>query len=38
VIIRQEGKSYFRPGDSLTFSPKGQNFHLFDAAGMPVSH
>ncbi len=38
VIIREAGKTNFRAGEALSFSPKGNNYHLFDAGGMPVAH
>ncbi|TIX86698.1 ABC transporter ATP-binding protein [Rhizobium sp. P44RR-XXIV] len=37
VIIRQEGKSDYRAGARLSFSPKGDRYHLFDAGGHPLS-
>ncbi|WP_267548929.1 ABC transporter ATP-binding protein [Rhizobium rhizogenes] len=37
VIIRQEGKSDYRAGQRLSFSPKGDRYHLFDAGGHPLS-
>ena len=37
VIIRESGKSAHRPGESLSFSPKGRNYHLFDTAGAPIA-
>ncbi|MDB5524023.1 MAG: alpha-glucoside transport ATP-binding protein AglK [Rhizobium sp.] len=37
IIIRQSGKSDVRAGQSLSFSPKGNNYHLFDANGLPVA-
>jgi multiple sugar transport system ATP-binding protein len=38
IIIRQSGKSFHRAGEVLGFSPLGDNYHLFDAGGMPVAH
>ncbi len=38
VILREEGKSPYHPGDELSFSPKGDLFHLFDESGRPVAH
>ena len=37
VIIRQEGKSDYRAGVRLSFSPKGDRYHLFDAGGRPLA-
>lgn len=37
VIIRQEGKSDYRSGQRLSFSPKGDRYHLFDAGGHPLA-
>ena len=38
VIIRQEGRSDYHSGQTLTFSPKGNRYHLFDGGGRPVAH
>jgi multiple sugar transport system ATP-binding protein len=37
VIVRQEGKSDYRAGERLSFSPKGDRYHLFDAGGRPLA-
>lgn len=36
VILRLNGKSSFRAGDELGFSPISDNYHLFDKDGSPV--
>ncbi len=38
VIVRQQGKSSFRAGDVVGFSPKNNSYHLFDKDGHPVAH
>src|SRR5690606_37796592 len=38
VIVRQEGKANYHSGDTLSFSPKGQQFHRFDDGGRPLAH
>ncbi|UJQ95896.1 ABC transporter ATP-binding protein [Mariluticola halotolerans] len=38
VIIRQEGKSDYRTGDSISFSPRDNLYHLFDDKGLPIAH
>ena len=38
VIVRQEGKASYHSGDTLSFSPKGQQFHRFDESGRPLAH
>ncbi|HEY0853420.1 MAG TPA: ABC transporter ATP-binding protein [Devosia sp.] len=38
VIVRQEGKASYHSGDTLSFSPKGQQFHRFDDSGKPLTH
>ena len=38
VIVRQEGKASYHSGDTLSFSPKGQQFHRFDDSGKPLAH
>ncbi len=38
VIVRQEGKSSVHAGDQLSFAPKGDMFHRFDEAGLPLKH
>lgn len=38
VIVRQEGKSSVHAGDKLSFAPKGDMFHRFDEAGLPLKH
>ncbi|MGV1792703.1 ABC transporter ATP-binding protein [Rhizobium sp. A37_96] len=38
IIIRQEGKSDYRAGERLSFSPKADRYHLFDAGGRPLTH
>jgi len=38
VIIRQEGKSDYRAGDDISFSPRGNMYHLFDDKGLPIDH
>ncbi|TXI01099.1 MAG: ABC transporter ATP-binding protein [Rhizobium sp.] len=38
TIIRQEGKSDYRSGQRLSFSPKDDRYHLFDAGGRPMAH
>ena len=37
IVIRQPGKATYRTGDALSFSPVGNEFHLFDAKGLPVA-
>jgi len=37
VIIRQEGKSDYRSGQRLSFSPKDDRYHRFDAGGRPIA-
>jgi multiple sugar transport system ATP-binding protein len=36
VIIREDGKSTYSTGEKVSFSPKGQSFHRFDAEGRPI--
>ena len=38
VIVRQEGKASYHSGDTLSFSPKGEQFHRFDESGRPLVH
>ena len=38
VVVRQPGKSTYRAGDTLSFSPRGDLFYRFDDAGRPVLH
>jgi multiple sugar transport system ATP-binding protein len=38
AILRQEGKSVHHPGDVLSFSPRGNLFHRFDASGEPMAN
>jgi multiple sugar transport system ATP-binding protein len=38
IIVRQAGKAAYQSGDTLSFSPRGEMFHRFDAAGQPVLH
>jgi multiple sugar transport system ATP-binding protein len=38
IIVRQAGKAAYQSGDTLSFSPRGETFHRFDAAGQPVLH
>ncbi|WMT91446.1 ABC transporter ATP-binding protein [Pelagibacterium sp. H642] len=37
VIIRQDGKAPYRSGDTVSFRPKGDLYHLFDASGAPLN-
>ncbi|MDR3473397.1 MAG: ABC transporter ATP-binding protein [Devosia sp.] len=36
VIIRESGKSPHRASETLSFSPRGSNYHVFDANGSPM--
>lgn len=36
VIIRLEGRSNYRSGDVVNFSPKDKDYHLFDDKGLPI--
>lgn len=38
IIVRQAGKSTYRAGDQLSFSPRGDMFHRFDESGRPLMH
>ena len=38
IIVRQPGRASFHPGDALSFSPRGDMFYRFDAAGQPLLH
>jgi multiple sugar transport system ATP-binding protein len=38
IIVRQNGKASYHAGDALSFSPQGNQFHRFDAAGLPLTH
>jgi multiple sugar transport system ATP-binding protein len=38
VVVRQPGKADYRPGDTLSFSPRGDLFHRFDDSGRPMMH
>lgn len=38
VVIRQEGKTAYKAGELISFSPKGNQYYLFDAAGKPILH
>jgi len=38
VIVRQPGKATYASGDNLSFSPRGEMFHRFDANGRPMTH
>jgi multiple sugar transport system ATP-binding protein len=38
VIVRQNGKSIYRAGDTLSVTPRLQELHRFDAAGKPLLH
>jgi multiple sugar transport system ATP-binding protein len=37
VIIRQDGKTPYRSGDTVSFRPKENLFHLFDQSGAPLT-
>ncbi|RDE07996.1 ABC transporter ATP-binding protein [Pelagibacterium lacus] len=36
VIVRQDGKTPYHSGDTISFSPKGDLYHRFDEAGKPM--
>jgi len=36
IVVRQNGKATFHAGDNLSFSPRGNEFHRFDASGQPL--
>ena len=38
VVVRQAGKATHKAGETLNFSPRGDMFYRFDAAGQPVLH
>jgi multiple sugar transport system ATP-binding protein len=38
IIVRQEGKASYHSGDTLSFSPKGEQFLRFDDSGKPLTH
>jgi multiple sugar transport system ATP-binding protein len=38
IVVRQPGKAGYSPGDALSFSPRGDMFYRFDAAGQPLLH
>ncbi len=38
IVVRQAGKSTYRSGDQLSFSPRGDMFHRFDESGRPLMH
>jgi multiple sugar transport system ATP-binding protein len=38
IVVRQPGKATYHAGDSLSFGPRGDMFHRFDASGQPVMH
>jgi multiple sugar transport system ATP-binding protein len=38
VIVRQQGKSTYHAGDTLTLAPVGEMFHRFDKDGHPIAH
>ena len=38
VVVRQPGKSSYRSGDVLSFSPRGDLFYRFDKDGRPAVH
>jgi multiple sugar transport system ATP-binding protein len=38
IIVRQEGKSTYHPGDALSFSPRPNMFHRFDQSGHPLTN
>ena len=38
VVVRQPGKATHHAGETLNFSPRGDMFYRFDAAGQPVLH
>jgi multiple sugar transport system ATP-binding protein len=38
VIVRQNGKSIYRAGDTLSVTPRLQELHRFDAGGRPLLH
>lgn len=38
IIIRQEGKADYHSGDTISFSPRGNLYQLFDKDGKPVAH
>jgi len=37
VIVRQDGRTPHRPGDTISFRPKGDLYHLFDQSGAPMT-
>ena len=36
VIVRQDGKTPYHSGDTISFAPKGDLYHRFDEAGSPI--
>jgi multiple sugar transport system ATP-binding protein len=38
IVVRQAGTASYHAGDMLNFSPRGDLFYRFDAAGQPVLH
>ena len=37
IVVRQNGKASFHAGDTLGFSPRGNEYHRFDETGRPVN-
>ena len=37
VVVRQNGKATFHAGDTLSFSPRGSEYHRFDKSGRPLA-
>ena len=37
IVVRQNGKATYNSGDTLSFSPRGNEFHRFDEAGRPMA-
>jgi multiple sugar transport system ATP-binding protein len=38
VVVRQNGKSTYHAGDTLNFSPRGDQYLRFDDSGKPMMH
>jgi len=36
MVVRQPGRAGYHAGDVLSLSPRGADFHRFDAAGLPM--
>ena len=36
MVVRQPGRAGYHAGDVLSLSPRGKDFHRFDAAGQPM--